>query len=659
MGVTIGTYLASGPSGWSVITTSGDSNIIYVANGGVDAPGNGTFANPVATVAYAMVAGNTIGTLGTGIRSGFPDWVLFRKGDTWTEAFGDINLAQIGRSASEPFFVGSYGSGVDGSHPQGTGTGARPLFETPQSAQGIGAHGGSSTNYAAVIGLEFYAYTRDPANGSFTSASNNQSIQGISFGAKMGFLLIEDCKVTYYSTNIVGDNSNAPASRSGPVIIRRNISAFSYDCLTPTPSHAQGFHTVGTDSLLIEENTFDNNGFNQVLTATTAASISHASPAVVTMTNQMLTINNISCVTFNDSGGGVIAGTDYFVFNNNGSTFNIIPSVITNGTTHSNTTVDGIASTALMQAGETVSGSNIQAGTTIVSVDSGVKITISLPATSSATVSLTVSPTVSNTNYLVTSSALSTTGNWRDPGATQFNHGIYLDTDNTSVIVRGNIIAKSSNTGVQGRPGGTYQNNLILQAVQAGFAALIPSSITSNVIMEGITSTSRILGTDAVDYGIGAGFQITDFGDNSICQSNIAAHVISGSPDWAFNISGFGENPTGCVLTNNIIYSWGAANQIQDADSNIISPNQIDGFTESGHIVVSPAYPDPNRTVGSFSASIGLSSTTDGFLAAALGQSKDNWNQTLTANAVNTYIRQGFGLDIVVTQSVLLGQAML
>jgi hypothetical protein len=55
-----------------------------------------------------------------------------------------------------------------------------------------------------------------------------------------------------------------------------------------------------------------------------------------------------------------------------------------NCTTHSNTTIDGIASTATLIAGQSISGANIVSGTYIVSIDSGTSITISEAATSSS-----------------------------------------------------------------------------------------------------------------------------------------------------------------------------------------------------------------------------------------------------------------------------------
>ena len=57
-------------------------------------------------------------------------------------------------------------------------------------------------------------------------------------------------------------------------------------------------------------------------------------------------------------------------------------------------------------------------------------------------------------------------------------------------------------------------------------------------------------------------------------------------------------------------------------------------------------FPNPGRTVGTYYNSIVGSSghTSSDFIAAARGQSKDNWNPALTAAAANDYIRAGFGI---------------
>ena len=74
---------------------------------------------------------------------------------------------------------------------------------------------------------------------------------------------------------------------------------------------------------------------------------------------------------------------------------------------------------------------------------------------------------------------------------------------------------------------------------------------------------------------------------------------------------------------------------MNDGDSsNVTSSNQIN---QTGYL-------DPSRSVESYNASLGHSADLNAFLAEARLQSKDNWNPQLTADAVNNYIREGFGV---------------
>jgi hypothetical protein len=55
-------------------------------------------------------------------------------------------------------------------------------------------------------------------------------------------------------------------------------------------------------------------------------------------------------------------------------------------------------------------------------------------------------------------------------------------------------------------------------------------------------------------------------------------------------------------------------------------------------------YLDPNRTIATYQVTIGGVATLDAFMAQARQQSRSNWRIQYTANAVNSYIRAGFGL---------------
>src|SRR3569832_68666 len=112
----------SGPpidsNGWTVFTPSSDSQVIYVSSSTGNDSNSGLSASaPVKTIRR----GTSL------LRNGYPDWLLLKKGDSWTlTSNGDQfntsgypgSLCLSGRSATEPMLIASYG------------TGARPLLQT-------------------------------------------------------------------------------------------------------------------------------------------------------------------------------------------------------------------------------------------------------------------------------------------------------------------------------------------------------------------------------------------------------------------------------------------------------------------------------------------------------------------------------------------------
>ena len=55
-----------------------------------------------------------------------------------------------------------------------------------------------------------------------------------------------------------------------------------------------------------------------------------------------------------------------------------------------------------------------------------------------------------------------------------------------------------------------------------------------------------------------------------------------------------------------------------------------------------PAYPDPTRTIETYSSAIGGAGTFADFIATARDMSKSNWNSAYTAAAADAYMWQGF-----------------
>jgi hypothetical protein len=97
------------------------------------------------------------------------------------------------------------------------------------------------------VGLEFYSYTNDPSYPGFTWASG----QGLAFLNPTSWLLIEDCKFSFYANGI---GFIFPPYGANNVTARRNVVVDNY---------GNGIFAGGIPSgFLVEENIVDHNGWN-------------------------------------------------------------------------------------------------------------------------------------------------------------------------------------------------------------------------------------------------------------------------------------------------------------------------------------------------------------------------------------------------------------
>jgi hypothetical protein len=259
---------ATTTTGWTTFIASRDTRIVYVSSrSGNDSNDGLSTSTPKRTLA----AGNAL------IRQGYPDWLLLKKGDAWTnESWG--GCIKSGRSSTEPMLISSYG------------TGARPLIKVhPSQGEGIGTNAGGGCvgagNNIALVGLEFYAYTRDPSSPDYNASTVGTDLSGTFFLNPFTYMLIEDNKFSFFKDNIVVNHTVAPNSRG--LIIRRNIIVNAY----AITAHAQGIYIDFTDGALIEENLIDHNGWN--------SSVAGASPTVFNHNIYIQTTSGTSIVRGN------------------------------------------------------------------------------------------------------------------------------------------------------------------------------------------------------------------------------------------------------------------------------------------------------------------------------------------------------------------------
>ena len=167
------------------------------------------------------------------LRSGYPDWILFRRGDVFSEAGWEVG-GYGGRSLIEPQVWSTYGDGP------------RPVFTPPAGSGSPGFRFNWSPSNVAVIGLHIRAGAAGGGSGIFLIASN----------LDLENFLIEDCLIEGFKDNINIQGTAARPIRN--LTIRRSVVV---DAFPPGTAHSQGAYINNVDGILIEESIFDNNGW--------------------------------------------------------------------------------------------------------------------------------------------------------------------------------------------------------------------------------------------------------------------------------------------------------------------------------------------------------------------------------------------------------------
>ncbi|WP_428243555.1 right-handed parallel beta-helix repeat-containing protein [Gynuella sp.] len=243
-------------AGWSILKPSTDSRLIYVSivNGNdLDAKVYSK-ADPEIGEDYQNPKGpiKPFGSLSAAmaqLRDGFPDYLLFNRGETFVKPEGFPLDIKAGRSVSERQVVTSYG----------------PVEkDRPEIDTGIGwGFNFNRAPYSALVGIRVVASKRNPdkdGNGvvdpDFDWDTINQAL-GFRGLDVVGHILIEDCWFDWYSSNYF--QSTDDSKEVIDIVIRRNLITNNY---STGGQHPQGIYSDNVSSL-IEENVFDHNGWYQ------------------------------------------------------------------------------------------------------------------------------------------------------------------------------------------------------------------------------------------------------------------------------------------------------------------------------------------------------------------------------------------------------------
>ncbi|MFG0246432.1 MAG: hypothetical protein ACF8MF_10345 [Phycisphaerales bacterium JB052] len=220
------TALASGDgSFWTQFTPSVDTRLIFVSSSeGSDSNSGLTPERPVKSLERAYEL----------LRDGYPDWMLLKRGDVWTEGFPF--WTKSGRAEDEKLVVGAYGEAAE-----------RPQIRPDGSSSVLGNHGEEIVEHVAFVGLHLEPMNRQQDEGAV----------GISWKRESNDILFEDLFVSGFTNNITlqawpSDNLVQNLRLNGCVI----VDSWNAN------GHSQGLFANLVSGLTIENCVFDHNGWS-------------------------------------------------------------------------------------------------------------------------------------------------------------------------------------------------------------------------------------------------------------------------------------------------------------------------------------------------------------------------------------------------------------
>jgi hypothetical protein len=564
------TFVATAPSGSGSSFAGAGTRIIYVSSStGNDTTGNGTQATPYAT----------IGKGSSFIRNGSPDWLLLKCGDTFTnDNYGNINFSGPGMTVS-PAWTTDADHTVSGVILLGYyGTGARPLLQSNTSTGFITIEGSNTFNNVAINGWEFYGYTRDPGNGSFTTAESLNQITALAIFNPGSNLILEDNKVSFCADGL----DLEPASNYGNVwntfIMRRNVIVNNYLAQAGGGGKCQGIFVSGTSNyVLIEENLFDLNGWNPTVANADQNQFSHNFYTSVPGNIPFTYRRNIFA---RDAGGEQFRQAG--IINNN--------------------LFLQIAASMACSTGQATFSYNVfqqacdRTGTNAAVFGEGFHVEGVLPGSSS--------------NYDIVSNMSSSATAAPSGAAFGFDvdfqdqngllTGTFTNGSNTITNVYNGGVGNFNGVGLEGWPIGTT----------IGGTSLIPSGATvlsATGFDESGTAGTIVMSKNATNNGTNSYFRV---------------------------------DTVGFAITNLIVFNQ--LGGVQDNGISTVQTNICNDPSGTNSGQPGEPFPAPTRTISTYSASVGGAGTWQDFLAQCAQQRKANWNTAYTSNAACNYIRAGF-----------------
>jgi hypothetical protein len=556
--------------GWTVIGPSADTRVIYVSDSeGSDQNDGLSEATPKKTIA----AGKAI------LRNGYPDWLLLKKGDTWTDQqFGYNNLH--GRSEQERMVFGAYG------------TGARPLLKTAHATPGFAnTKTATPATNLAFIGLEFLAYTREPHTPDWEGPP--QATDCFTFLYSIQNILIEDVKAQYYEIGIVAQDDFFGSDNN--LEIRRSVFANQYHI----GAGGAGGYFYGMDGLLIEDSVWDHNGWYgdrdnggvYIGVYFTRGTYTH-STRQLTNSGEFADYSWQSGDKIYISSGSIPPGE--YVIESQVNDDTIVLAVDARLTGNSSGDVNSIESRAKAEHNFYISNQQHAAVSTRDERPHIIVRNNIIARTASTSNTMRAGGTMQN-NLVI-------------GGATGTDHGYSHDTHEHPDGVDSYI---GHNVFINGELANSATNfSWAIRTMNAR-----TSVIEDNIILH--KTTDSTVNVYAFELN---GSRSRD--DDITLSRNIVYDYTKGAPYCGSSCQYLD------VTENNNSY-WDASG----------AGWTVSGTNRNSEDL---AFVDPTRDIGTYNATLGGEATVEAFLTEAKLQSKDNWRNQYTATVVNDYIRAGF-----------------
>ncbi len=234
--------------GWTILDIKNAEKIIYISSvEGNDATAQiyesraSVIGNNPFLPSGAIKAFKTIEEAKKIVNNGEATWILFKRGDVFTEGLFSIS----GKSAEKPLVFASYGAKKE-----------MPLFHI----NGLSAfrNNTKTLKYVYVIGLSFYVPTRNPDSAEFTGFKEGGptgiSLLCLDGRCELNTILIEGCVFRFFRGSSIQRQNDGVVKN---IKLRRNLILDNYG----HNSHSQGLFTGLVDGFLLEENIFDHNGW--------------------------------------------------------------------------------------------------------------------------------------------------------------------------------------------------------------------------------------------------------------------------------------------------------------------------------------------------------------------------------------------------------------